>query len=140
VDLPAIADLAAQALPEAWSQAALEASLEMEAHQMVVIEDAAKERAGYYLVCRIDLDSELLQLVVAPSYRRQGFGSQLLQHLITNTPTGGQITLEVRASNYAAIALYQRHHFVRIATRSNYYRPSQANRSREDAVIMRYPF
>ena len=41
------------------------------------------------------------------------------------------LTLEVRASNQAAIALYEKHGFTQAGLRKNYY-----EKPREDAVIM----
>jgi ribosomal-protein-alanine N-acetyltransferase len=44
--------------------------------------------------------------------------------------------LEVRVSNAAAIALYERRGFVRVARRVGYY-PAAAARAAEDALVMR---
>ena len=41
------------------------------------------------------------------------------------------LTLEVRASNARAIALYERHDFVEVGTRKRYYQDNG-----EDAIIM----
>jgi ribosomal-protein-alanine N-acetyltransferase len=48
-----------------------------------------------------------------------------------------QCFLEVRASNVAAIALYQGAGFAPIARRNHYYPPVAPDLSREDALIMR---
>ena len=44
-------------------------------------------------------------------------------------------TLEVRASNSAAIALYQKHGFERVGERKNYYEAPK-----EDAILMTRTF
>ncbi len=59
----------------------------------------------------------------------------LLQQLLRNLPEA-TITLEVRASNHAAIALYRALEFRATARRRAYYRPATPSDSREDAVIM----
>ncbi|MDQ6963701.1 MAG: GNAT family N-acetyltransferase, partial [Mariprofundales bacterium] len=107
-DLPQIAALGAEALPEAWSSAALESSLTMEYHTLIVATRRGATRSdeqhlvGYYLSCQVARDVELLQLVVAPVCRRQRVGSYLLRHLIAAAAPFDHITLEVRASNSAA--------------------------------------
>jgi len=135
-DLTQIAAIADEALPEAWPLAALESSLLLDDHHLMVVAMESDTVAGYSLTSQVDRDIELLQLVVKPSCRRQQIGSQLLHHLITASAPYDHITLEVRASNQAAITLYQRHQFSTIATRKAYYRPAAPSTQREDAVIM----
>ena len=61
---------------------------------------------------------EILNLAVAPQFRRQGIGLALLASEVTRT---GRYFLEVRQSNTAAQALYRKLGFVEIARRSGYY-------------------
>ncbi|MDX8414082.1 MAG: ribosomal protein S18-alanine N-acetyltransferase [Mariprofundales bacterium] len=138
-DLTQIAAMADEALPEAWSPAALESSLALEHHHLMVVERATGDIAGYYLTSQVDCDIELLQLVVRKEYRRQQVGSQLLRQMIESSSPDDHITLEARVSNQAAITLYQHHGFTTIATRKNYYRPTLPNIQREDAVVMFKP-
>jgi len=139
-DLTQIGAMADEALPEAWSPAALESSLALEYHHLMVVERAAGYIAGYYLTSQVDRDVELLQLVVQKECRRQQIGSQLLRQLIALSAPYDHITLEVRASNQAAISLYQHHGFTTIATRKDYYRPTPPNTQREDAVVMQLEY
>ncbi len=74
-------------------------------------------------------EAELLRVATAPATRRSGVATALMQHMIAAC-AGEPITLEVRRSNGAAIALYERHGFTTIATRRAYYGDG------EDAVIM----
>ncbi len=68
-------------------------------------------------------------VAVRQSARRQGIASQLLRSL--ERPGLRFLTLEVRAGNTAAIALYHRQGYEEVGLRRNYYRDPQ-----EDAVLM----
>ena len=61
---------------------------------------------------------EILNLVVAPRFRRQRIGLALLASAITDT---GLYFLEVRASNVAAQALYGKLGFLEVSQRRGYY-------------------
>ncbi len=74
-------------------------------------------------------------MAIHPSQQGKGLGYQLLEASIAqlkNDPL--QIFLEVRESNQAAIALYEKSGFHQIDLRKNYY--PNANGTREHAIIM----
>jgi len=86
-----------------------------------------------YLVAWFILDEvHLGNLAVHSAHRRRGIGRCLVEHLIEQAERRGAslISLEVRAGNRAAMALYARHHFRPEGIRKGYYA------GREDAVIM----
>lgn len=66
---------------------------------------------------------EVIQIAVDQIYQRQGYGSQLLQHMIHEAITNdvATIQLEVRISNDAAIQLYRRFGFKQVGVRKKYY-------------------
>jgi ribosomal-protein-alanine N-acetyltransferase len=72
-------------------------------------------------------------LAVAPEQRRQGLARVLLRAVIAEAMTSGvtKATLEVRASNAAALALYSGLGFAVAARREHYY-----IRPEEDALIL----
>ena len=72
-------------------------------------------------------------LAVAPAWRRRGLATTLLRHVFAEASARGvqRATLEVRASNRPAIALYERLGFQVTATRYRYY-----NSPEEDALIL----
>ena len=75
----------------------------------------------------------ITNVAVDPSRRRQGVAAQLLQ-VFDNFARGNQLaflTLEVRPSNTAAIALYQGFGFREVGRRRNYY-----DLPKEDALIL----
>ena len=74
----------------------------------------------------------LLNVGVLPAFRRRGYARALLSRLIASArPRAEFLTLEVRASNAPAIALYASLGFREIARRKDYY-----ELPREDAVLM----
>lgn len=75
-------------------------------------------------------------IAVHPRWRRLGLGEWLLQHLLeAGQRLGGQVaTLEVRPSNYAALALYQKYNFRQVGLRPQYYSDNG-----EDALILTTP-
>jgi [ribosomal protein S18]-alanine N-acetyltransferase len=73
----------------------------------------------------------LMNLAVDPPVRRRGLAGLLLEELIAWVSPAEPITLEVRPSNDAAIALYKRFGFQAAGSRPGYYRDTG-----EDALIM----
>lgn len=80
-------------------------------------------------------EATLIDLVVAPDARRSGLARLLLDALLTRWQEAGvaSVFLEVRASNSAAIALYQQQGFNEIGIRRGYY---PGHEGREDAILM----
>lgn len=64
-------------------------------------------------------ESEVLNLVVAKQFRRQGIARKLLSEALANAP--GDWFLEVRRSNVAAIELYKSMGFTIAGERPEYY-------------------
>jgi ribosomal-protein-alanine N-acetyltransferase len=83
-------------------------------------------------------EAQLLNLTVVPDARREGIGRALLRDFVDDARRFGaeQVFLEVRASNRAAIALYEAEGFAPVGRRIAYY-PADANGVREDALVMR---
>lgn len=84
--------------------------------------------ANFWLVAD---EVHLLAIAVDPDRRRGGVGAALLAAVLAAGADARVITLEVRASNVPAIALYRAHGFVAVATRRGYYGGDD-----EDAVVM----
>jgi [ribosomal protein S18]-alanine N-acetyltransferase len=80
--------------------------------------------------------AEVEGLVVDEKYRRQGMASALLRACMEWAANAGasNMRLEVRASNTAALALYQRHGFSALGRRYAYYSAPV-----EDAVLLQAP-
>src|SRR5690349_14685576 len=76
-------------------------------------------------------ERELLNIAVAPDFRRQGIARALWN--ATSLNFRGNIFLEVRESNSAAIAFYKSLNFEVVSRREKYYQsPSEA------AIVMKF--
>ncbi|MEP7362559.1 MAG: GNAT family N-acetyltransferase, partial [Acidobacteriota bacterium] len=73
---------------------------------------------------------EILNLAVAPTWRRQGIAARLLEHIARASP--GQWFLEVRESNTPARLLYAKLGFHPVGRRPRYYKDPI-----EDALILK---
>lgn len=91
---------------------------------------------GYTVQSDAAGECHLLNLCVEPGSRRQGFGRLLLENAIRIARLHGadSMFLEVRPSNQAGIALYERRGFVPVGRRLDYY---SASGGKEDALVMR---
>jgi len=90
--------------------------------------------AGYIGSQTVIDETDMMNVAVHPDFRRKGIAEALVNGLVEHLKTMGSrcLTLEVRASNAAAIALYEKLGFAEIGRRKNYYR-----NPREDALILR---
>lgn len=100
------------------------------------VREAEGEVIGYYVLMVAAGEAHLLNLTVAPAWRRRGLGRDLLAHCTARACDhhADSLFLEVRTSNAAAIALYHASGFVDLAVRRGYY---PARDGREDALIMK---
>jgi len=78
-------------------------------------------------------EAEILDLAVHPNHRRQGHATFLLRNSLQHMSQSAakKISLEVRESNAAAIALYKKFGFQLSGRRPNYYRNPE-----ESALLM----
>lgn len=85
---------------------------------------------GYWL---IGDEVHISTFAVDPEFRRQGIGEDLLKNALADAALrGAQVaTLEVRASNEAAIKLYEKLGFEVAGSRERYYHDND-----EDAILM----
>ena len=83
--------------------------------------------------------ADILNIGIDPDFKRQGYGTALLNHLIKELRKRYivEILLEVSAGNKSAIRFYKRQGFEEISVRKNYYSKNSKNQStREDGIIM----
>lgn len=79
-------------------------------------------------------ETDMMNVAVHPDCRRRGIAKTLIKSLVLLLKARGShsLTLEVRASNESAIALYAELGFAEVGRRRNYYR-----NPKEDAFILR---
>ena len=89
---------------------------------------------GFVVAHQIGPECEIENVVVNPQLRRRGFGKLLLDEILKRVQEAGceAVFLEVRESNRAARALYEKCGFREIGRRVKYYVQPQ-----EDAVLYR---
>lgn len=115
-----------------WSIASLKRELTHEfSHYYVAL--LGDEVVGYCGLWMILDEGHITNIAVHPSYRRQGIGQLLMDHLlkVANENNLSGLTLEVRLSNFAAQTLYSKNGFVIEGIRKNYYVDTK-----EDALVM----
>ena len=130
-DLPQVIAIERRAFPTPWSLAMF--VLELSKPSGICLAALLDDRIVGYLVCsRYDTVWHVMNVAVDDTLLRQGIASTLLERLfdMADKPNE-QYTLEVRASNDAAIALYEQFGFESAGVRPGYYHDNK-----EDALIM----
>jgi len=90
---------------------------------MALISERNGEATGFVLGRMVGDETEILNLAVRAEFRRQGEGRALLRELLHRFAGAGvsRVFLEVRESNYGAMAFYEQEGFRRIGRREDYY-------------------
>ncbi len=135
--LDEIAELEQVCFSTPWSRNMLAEELDNACSAFLVALDDGGHVAGYAGLQVILDEGYITNVAVQPEYRRQGVAGQLLA-VFLNFAKGNHLaflTLEVRASNYGAIALYGGLGFRSVGRRKNYY-----EHPKEDAIIMTKEF
>ena len=114
-----------------WSERSLELLLTDAATGFVCLWDGCAVAYGGMLLAPDE--GQITNIAVDPDHRRRGLGMLLMERLEEAARARGllQIALEVRASNNAAIALYERTGYTVAGRRPNFY-----TSPREDALVM----
>ncbi len=130
-DLPEVIAIERRAFTAPWSLAMF--GLELSKPSGICLAALRGQRLVGYLVCsRYDGVWHLMNIAVEPEYRRTGIATALLTALFARADGPGEkYTLEVRPSNLAAVAIYERLGFRPGGRRRRYYHDN-----REDALIM----
>ena len=119
--IPEIARLEAECFSQPWSENALSEELKNEnSHFLAAVSDRV---LGYIGVQEICGEAYITNVAVFGEYRKEGIGRKLLNEACSGAKERGCefITLEVRESNSAAIALYESEAFEKAGVRRNFY-------------------
>lgn len=114
-----------------WTRTALENQMNAKNCLFLAAVDGSKV-LGYIGLMTVLDEGYISNVAVAPQYRRCGIANALIDALMERTKDSlAFMTLEVRESNAAAIALYKKHGFIPVGTRKNYY-----ENPKENALLM----
>lgn len=130
--LSTLAALEACCFSDPWSEDALRQELYNPLARFLVAL-CGGEVAGY-LGCHHVVDEAFVtNIAVFPAFRRRGIGRALIEAAKEQAASLSRLTLEVRVSNAAAIALYRSLGFVEDGVRPRFYAHPT-----EDAVLYSY--
>lgn len=127
-DVPFVSALERAVFSDPWSESAVAAHTDG-AHLCFYIAEWAGERCGYLLGSLIPPEGEIYRVASLPTMRRRGIGDALCARFLCEAQ---EAYLEVRKSNLAARALYEKLGFSLIGERKNYYKDPT-----EDACLYR---
>ena len=129
----AVAELEKLCFSAPWSENSVRSELTNPLSLWLVAVE--RDRVVGYIGSQTVLDeADMMNVAVSPDARQKGVGQALVTELVLRLQAKGvrTLTLEVRASNEPAKALYQKLGFIQVGRRPNYYR-----NPREDALILR---
>ena len=135
--LDEVAELERVCFTTPWSRNMLAEELDNYLSAFLVALDNNDKVAGYAGLQAVLDEGYITNVAVRPDCRRQGIAGKLMQ-VFLDFAKGNHLaflSLEVRASNYDAIALYGSRGFRSVGRRKNYY-----EHPREDAIIMTKEF
>ena len=110
-----------------WNLEQIEADLKQVNTEYFYLYEA-QALIGFLALQDLAGELEITQLAVKKAYQGQGLANQLMEFLADRPE---RIFLEVRASNQVARALYEKHGFLPVGQRKNYYQNPV-----EDAILM----
>ena len=130
-DLESINDILLSAFDDFWSYDILKKELECSNSYFIIVK-INDEIVGFAGLKVIVDEADIMNIVVKKSFRHNGIGSVLLEHLISYAKANNlkTITLEVNEHNLSAIRLYNKFSFDHIGIRKKYYN------GESDAIIM----
>ena len=130
-DLDAVLAIEQVSFPKPWQREHFQHEIAA-LYSFPFIAECAGMIVGYVCLMSLFEEAQILDITVAPEWRGKGVARVLMDHAIQMAREKGAevLTLEVRASNVAAITLYERCGFTRTGVRSKYYEGV------DDAVLM----
>lgn len=129
-DAGAVAGLERECFSEPWTADSLQEMIGNPCTLYLAAEWQG-ELVGYCGTQMVLDEGDILRVAVDKSHRGQGIGSRLLTELWRCTSGIHQWNLDVRVGNERAIRLYEKHGFLPIGIRKNYY-----HKPLENAILM----
>jgi len=136
-DISVVARIASENMTYPWSPQVFRDCLRADYHAWALTQEEgvlSHEVIGFLVALIQAEECQLMNICVDKRFRHQGYGRQILQHLIDYCRGRGvsHISLEVRKSNTDAIKIYHAFGFMEVGERKYYY---PADAGREDALI-----
>ena len=128
-----VAKLEKECFHDPWSENSIASELKNPLSLWLVAVDG-QQVAGYVGSQSVMGEADMMNIAVSSKFRRMGIAQELVERLVTllREKDVYSLTLEVRASNEPAKALYGKLGFEPVGRRPNYYR-----NPKEDALILR---
>ena len=100
----------------------------------IIVDDERMIAVAYGGIITAADEGQILNIATHPDYRRRGYGRMVMDAIVgyANEKEISFITLEVRESNLAAIAMYEGMGFYRVGRLKGYY-----TTPKEDGLILR---
>jgi ribosomal-protein-alanine N-acetyltransferase len=119
--------------PSPWSFYAFEHDIIHNPHAHYFVLENKNKIIGYAGLWIFETVAHIVNMAVQEDFRQCGHATRLLHYIMKFGHEYGveRFTLEVRASNIAAMNLYKANGFVDVGIRPRYYQDN-----REDAIIM----
>jgi ribosomal-protein-alanine N-acetyltransferase len=133
-DLDEILGVESRCFEDPWPDEVFRAELRhCWSHCHVLRRNVDSALLGYIVFWSVADEVHLLNVAVNPDERHHHFGRMLVDFMLdfANEHKARFVTLEVRRSNAAAIALYERSGFKQVGVRPKYY-----SNNGEDALLM----
>jgi len=132
-DAPGLVAIERRAFSDPWSEASFRETL-TSPWTFGLVAETGRGVVGYLIGREMAGTGEVLNLAVAPEFRRRRIGGALLEAGLAafRRRKVDEVLLEVRESNVSAQALYVAYGFRPVGQRAAYYR-----NPREDALILR---
>lgn len=137
-DIDRILDIEGRSFPKPWTRAQFENELSNPVSYSYTVQGQYEGKplvAAYIIFWVVHYEAHILDVAVAPEFRRTGIGTWLLQTVLELMRDNMvyEVFLEVRKSNTAARDLYGKLGFREAFERKNYY-------GDEDAIVMTLRF
>ncbi|MGI6259894.1 MAG: ribosomal protein S18-alanine N-acetyltransferase [Anaerolineaceae bacterium] len=132
-DIAAVSQIDAACFQEPWPKNSFAYELTTDYSICMVATTPEMGVAAAIIVWLIADEAHIATIAVHPDAQGQGVGACLLAHALLAAQQRGAMTsmLEVRVSNFAAIALYHRFGYHEVGIRKNYYQNNN-----EDALLL----
>jgi ribosomal-protein-alanine N-acetyltransferase len=137
-DIPQLVEIENECFSIPWSANSFEDTICLDNTLLLVAELEQEQKiVGYCGMYQTLDEGEITNVAVLQPYRRQGIADKIMGELKKESRKR-EITclyLDVRMGNEAAIALYEKHGFVKDGMRKGFY-----SKPKEDALLMKCEF